>query len=198
MNDMKIILASQSPRRRVLLQKTGFKFEIIISDVDETTKEDRPERIVEELSYIKAHDVFCKIKNEYQEDLIVIGADTIVSIDGQILGKPETEKEAYQMIEKIQGNIHQVYTGVTIIKYQAETDKVDVKTFTECTDVTVFPMMDDEIHEYISTGDCMDKAGAYGIQSNFGVFVEKIDGDYNNVVGLPIARLYHVLKKMME
>lgn len=197
MNCLKIILASQSPRRKELLKNAGFDFEVVASDIEEMTKEIKPDKVVEELSYIKTKDVFDKIKDRCQEDFIVIGADTIVSVDEQILGKPETALDAYQMIQKIQGRTHQVYTGVTILRYCMQTKKEEVVRFTECTDVTVYPMTDDEINEYISTGDCMDKAGAYGIQSDFGVFVEKIHGDYNNVVGLPVARLYHVLKEMM-
>lgn len=199
-NNVQVILASQSPRRRELLSRAGIDFKIVTSDVEEKTTQVEPNQIVKELSYIKAQDVLNKVieSKEYSRDkeILVIGADTVVSKDGKIMGKPKTEVDAFHMIHSIQGSTHQVYTGVTILIYHFETKELEVKSFVECTDVKVFPMTDSEIRRYISTGDCMDKAGAYGIQGNFGVFVEKINGDYNNVVGLPISRLYQELKKM--
>ena len=197
MRTTKIILASQSPRRRELLARAGINFEIITSDTPEKTTETSPDKVVKELSLIKAQDVLNKIKAQADADnVIVIGADTIVSVDGEILGKPKTVAEAYEMIEKIQGNTHQVYTGVSILKYNLADKNIEKNTFAECTEVFVYPMTKEEIETYVSTGDCMDKAGAYGIQGDFGVYVKKIHGDYNNVVGLPVARLYHELKEM--
>ena len=198
LENIRIILASASPRRRELLSRVGIDFEIITSNIEEMTTEYEPDKVVKELSYIKAEDVLKEVikKNKYSGEraMIVIGADTVVSNDGHIMGKPKSDTEAFDMIHSIQGGTHQVYTGVTIILYYLETKKTRSKSFAECTNVTVFPMTDSEISNYISTGDCMDKAGAYGIQGAFGVFVEKIDGDYNNVVGLPIARLYQEIK----
>ena len=195
----KIILASQSPRRKELMERAGFDFEIITSSAEEVLNSTIPEEVVKDLSALKAKDVLNKIikENHFHEyrEIIVIGADTVVAIDDQILGKPKSEDDAYDMISMLQGNVHQVYTGVTILKYSLINQKTTSNTFAEKTDVHVYPMTDKEILDYISTGDCMDKAGSYGIQGTFGVFVEKIEGDYNNVVGLPIARLYHEINK---
>ena len=119
-----------------------------------------------------------------------------MSKDNCIMGKPKSVSEAFRMIHSIQGSTHQVYTGVTILLYDCATGKIQSESFAERTDVSVFPMTELEIENYVATGDCMDKAGAYGIQGDFGIFVEKIDGDYNNVVGLPLARLYQVLKEL--
>lgn len=199
LKNVKVILASGSPRRCELLSRTGIDFEIVMSSIEEITTEHEPDKVVKELSYMKAEDVLRKItkrESSFEEmKIIVIGADTVVSKNGHIMGKPKSEAEAFDMIHSIQGSTHQVYTGVTIFVYQMGTKKVQTSTFVECTDVTVFPMVDSEINDYIATGDCMDKAGAYGIQGDFGVYVEKINGDYNNVVGLPIARLYQKLKE---
>lgn len=202
LDNVKIILASASPRRKELLAKMGVEFEIVTSDIEEKTTHIKPDEIVKELSYIKAKDVLEKIiksKNDITErDIIVIGADTVVSKDGTIMGKPMSEADAYQMIMSIQGNTHQVYTGVCILIYNVETNELSEKIFAECTDVTVFHMSDKEITEYLSVGDYTDKAGAYGIQGAFGLYVEKINGDYDNVVGLPVARLYQILKDINE
>lgn len=200
LENIKIILASASPRRRELLSRAGFDFEIVTSDIEERTTQSEPEEIVKELSYIKAEDVFDRIVQSNNDSghkaIMVIGADTVVSKEGRIMGKPESESAAFGMIQSIQGSTHQVYTGITVFFYDLRTKKIKTKSFAECTEVTVFPMSDTEINNYIATGDCMDKAGAYGIQGIFGVFVEKINGDYNNVVGLPIARLYQELKEI--
>ena len=128
------------------------------------------------------------------EEGIVIGADTVVSIDGKILGKPADTEEAREMIHKLQGKSHMVYTGVTVIVKSDET--VSASSFAEGTKVNVAPMTEDEIEAYISTSEPYDKAGAYGIQGLFGKFIEGIEGDYFNVVGLPVHRLYEELKKI--
>ena len=197
-NDVKVILASASPRRRELLSRAGIDFEIVTSCVEEITTQSEPNQVVKELSYIKAEDVLKKVtrkdKSFAEKTIMVIGADTVVAKDGHIMGKPKSETEAFTMLRSIQGSTHQVYTGVTIFVCQQNSKRVQFRSFSECTHVTVFPMTDSEINNYISTGDCMDKAGGYGIQGAFGGFVQKIDGDYNNVVGLPIARLYQELK----
>ena len=122
------------------------------------------------------------------------GADTVVACDGKILGKPESEEDALKMLTLLQGRTHQVYTGVTIL-YGGRGERKR-KTFHECTDVTCYPVSREEILEYIRTGEPMDKAGAYGIQGLWGIYVQKICGDYNNVVGLPAARLIHEAKKL--
>ena len=128
-----------------------------------------------------------------KEDTLVIGADTIVVYHGQILGKPEDEADAVKTLAMLQGNTHQVYTGVTLLRKQG--DSWERYTFTECTDVTFYPVSEKEIRDYVSTGDPMDKAGSYGIQGPFGIYVRGIRGDYNNVVGLPVARLFYEAKK---
>ena len=174
-------------------------FEIITSEIEEKTTEKQPDKVVQELSYMKALDVLNRIRSQKpSQSVLVVGADTVVSVGGKILGKPQTPEEAFSMISEIQGATHEVYTGVSLLRYQKESGKVAAKVFSECTEVKVYPMTEDEISRYIATGDCMDKAGAYGIQGDFGVYVEKINGDYNNVVGLPVARLYHELKDFME
>lgn len=194
----KIILASKSPRRRELLALLGYEFELAAARGKEIITKTNPEEVVEELSRQKAMDVYQLYmeKNENIEDkeeLLVIGADTVVAIDGRILGKPKSRQEAFDMLKLLQGRTHEVYTGVT---FAGNEQTVHVHSFHECTEVTFYPMEDAEIWAYVDTEDSMDKAGAYGIQSGAAKFVRAISGDYNNVVGLPIARLYHELRKL--
>lgn len=183
-----IILASASPRRRELLAQAGFQFEVKVSDAEETITEKEPGRIVEELALRKAEAVAAA-----ETDALIIGADTVVAVDGKILGKPHTREEAFSMLSMLQGRRHQVYTGVALVLKRARGEKREI--FSERTDVFMYPMTEGEILEYIDTGEPMDKAGAYGIQGRAAVYIEKIEGDYNNVVGLPIARLYQKLKE---
>ena len=185
-----MILASASPRRRELLTQAGFAFEIKVSDVEETVTEKEPEKIVEELAERKADAAAAS-----EADALIIGADTIVAVDGKILGKPHSREEAFAMLSLLQGRTHQVYTGVALVSKAAGEEKR--KIFSEKTDVVMYPMTEREIWEYIDTGEPMDKAGAYGIQGRAAVYIQKIDGDYNNVVGLPIARLYQELKECL-
>ncbi len=186
---MRVILASASPRRKELLGQLGMDFEICVSNVEEKITQSMPNLVVEELSAQKARDVFEK----QQGDVLVIGADTIVAMGDRILGKPGDEETAKDMLHMLQGEVHQVYTGVTIMKREGERESQI--TFSEGTSVSFYPMTDEEINWYVSTLEPMDKAGAYGIQGLGARFVKKIEGDYNNVVGLPIARLYQELKK---
>ncbi len=195
---MEIILASQSPRREELLKRLGVDFKIITSSVDENIEEENAEALVEELSFRKSIDVMNRlVQEDGTKDYLVIGADTVVAVNDVVLGKPATREEAFEMIDSIQGSSHFVFTGVTVTCYKNETGRIMRTSFVEGTEVTVFPMTEEEIWEYIDTGDCMDKAGAYGIQGEFGKYVEKIYGDYNNVVGLPIAKLYQVIKGLI-
>lgn len=185
----KIILASGSPRRRELLTQIGIDFDVVTSNAEEIITRTYPQDIVCELSCLKAKAVYDMLK-EPQKDIdnsVIIGADTIVYCDGEILGKPADNDDAYRMIKKISGGVHQVYTGVTFIY------KGNVKSFSEKTDVSVYDMSETEINRYIQTGEAIDKAGAYGIQGAFAAYVKCINGDYNNVVGLPVAKLYHEL-----
>ena len=187
---MKLILASASPRRKELLAKTGLSFDIIPAKGEETITKTIPAEVVMELSLQKAKE----IADMQTEDCIVIGADTIVAKGDTIMGKPKDEADAFRMLDMISDDCHQVYTGVTIIRTgeQAET-----LTFAEKTDVYLYPISEKDIRAYIESGDPMDKAGAYGIQGDFAVHVKGIQGDYYNVVGLPIGRVYQELQRMI-
>lgn len=185
----KIILASGSPRRRELLSQIDIEYEVILSNVDEHTEETLPDKIVMDLSRQKA----LEVASRAAEGKIVLGADTVVAVDDTILGKPSSRDNAFEMIRSLSGRVHSVYTGVTLVKKCGKSNKI--VSFSEKTDVYVKEMSDDEIWAYIDTGESKDKAGAYGIQGRFAAFVEKINGDYNNIVGLPISRVYDELKK---
>lgn len=193
----KIVLASASPRRRELLSQIGLVPEIIPSTVEEVVSDTEPEKVVMSLSLQKAGDVAQKLKNQGKmTDTVVIGADTVVAAGRQILGKPKDREDAVRMIRSLQGGVHQVYTGVTLIA--SGKDGEWVRTFYEETHVTVYPMEEEEIARYVSSGEPDDKAGAYGIQGLFAAYIEKIDGDYSNVVGLPVGRVYQELKALEE
>lgn len=184
-----IILASASPRRKELLGLLGISFQIIPAAGEEVLTTSDPKEAVKELSWQKAREVAADAK----EHALVIGADTVVALDGEILGKPGSMQGAFAMIQKLQGCTHSVYTGVTVIEKGAEGQADHSFTFAEETQVTVSPMTEQQIWNYVNLGESLDKAGAYGIQGAFGVFVEQIHGDYNNVVGLPVSRLYREL-----
>ncbi len=189
---MKIILASGSPRRKELLKLIVPKFDIIVSNINETLKEGlTPQEQASRLAYIKAKDVYEKTKG----DRIIIGSDTIVTKNGKIYGKPKNENNAKQMInELIEGNkSHSVITGLSVI-IEKDGKYEEYKTFDE---VKIFlkDMSENEIEKWINTGKAMDKAAAYGIQEEFCVFVEKIDGNYTTVVGLPLHKLYDIIKE---
>lgn len=192
--EYEIVLASASPRRQELLSQIGLPFSVCPSRKDECVKAERPGEIVRELSARKAEDIFGQVCRKEGKHL-VIGADTIVAYGGQIMGKPGDEKDAVRMLKLLQGKSHQVYTGVTVI-WQAEGGlRTGRFTFHECTDVSFFPMSGAEIAAYVATGEPMDKAGAYGIQGRCAAYIEGIRGDYNNVVGLPVGRLYQKLRE---
>lgn len=177
-----IILASKSPRRKELLSFITTDFAVKSADVDETLPQGiSPDKAVEYLSKIKAE----PFKNEND---IVIGADTVVAIDGKILGKPRDDADAFATLKMLSGREHSVFTGVSVIKGEK------IETFSVQTKVKMFELTDEEIEEYIATAEPFDKAGSYGIQGKGSLLVEKIDGDYFNVVGLPISRLNRVLK----
>lgn len=193
---MKIYLASGSPRRRELLTQIGIEYEVKVSKANEDADIAEPACLVEELSKRKACAVYEElISSGERTDFAVIGADTVVSIDGKVLGKPCNEEEAVLMLKSLSGRAHEVYTGVTVLVNRA--GKLEQKTFNECTRVTFFKMTEAEIKEYVATKDPLDKAGAYGIQGFCARYIEKIDGDYNNVVGLPIGRLYQEMKGLV-
>lgn len=184
----KIILASASPRRRELLTQIGLEFEIIPAKGDGETTETLPGPLVEELSRNKA----LEIAQQLDEDVVVIGADTMVFLGDAAMGKPRDEADAAEMLSRLQGNTHQVCTGVTFA--WKKDGKLAAESFHEKTDVSVYPMDEEEIRRYIASGDPLDKAGAYGIQGPFARHIKGICGDYNNVVGLPVGRVYQELK----
>lgn len=198
-----IILASGSPRRMELLEQIGLEFEVCPAKGEEITTKEEPQEAVMELAGQKAREVGAMIRT-YEEnhaeivtpqDTMVIGADTIVSIDGEILGKPKDEDDAFRMLLKLSGRTHTVYTGVSIVLLSAS-GKAGEHIFYEKTAVTMRTMEEQEIRRYIATGEPLDKAGAYGIQGKCAIYIDKIDGDYNNVVGLPVAAIYRELKKL--
>ena len=185
---MDIILASASPRRKELLSLLDISFKIMVSDADETIDLSLPPYfIAESLSLKKAASV---AKNVTKHSLI-IGADTIVCKDGKILGKPKDEQDAFNMLKTLSGDWHSVISGVTVL----DSKSAKSESFYVETKVKFAHLSDDEINDYIKTKEPNDKAGAYGIQGKGSRFIEKIDGDYFNVVGLPIQKLYTVLKK---
>jgi len=182
--EKEIILASASPRRRELMMLITDEFEIITADVDETIAEGTsPEDAVMQLSFKKAQAV-----SEKHNGRTVIGADTVVVCDGSILGKPENREHAYRMLKMLSGREHSVLTGVTI------TDGEKTDTFFVSSDVTFFDLTDEEILQYASGGEPDDKAGAYAIQGKGSLFVEKINGDYFNIVGFPVSEVNRHLK----
>lgn len=191
---MRVILASASPRRRELLEQIGIPFTVCVSQVEENITETEPGRVVEQLSRQKAEAVFETAAQE--EPVLVIGADTVVAADGRILGKPADEHEAVQMLRLLSGRTHAVYTGVTLL-FRREAGEVSRKTFHERTEVSFYEMSDEEILSYVETRDCMDKAGAYGIQGFCARYIKGIRGDYSNVVGLPVGRLYQEAKRWL-
>ena len=188
---MKLILASASPRRKELLEKMGVPFEVIPAKGEEKITTQSPEEAVMELSRQKAEE----IAKGQREDCIIIGADTVVAKDGVIMGKPKDAADAARMLRLLADSCHQVYTGVTLLRTGAGAQKI---TFAERTDVYLYPISEADIGAYIDGGDPMDKAGAYGIQGDFAVHVKRIVGDYYNVVGLPIGRVYQQWKRMLR
>ncbi len=216
-DSINIYLASSSPRRSQLLTQARIPFTVMPPiDFDEgSVKASDPAATVELLSRGKAENVMKNLrqasnssgrqKDDYVTDPLsssesgpelpsfIISADTIVVLEGRILGKPADTDDAFHMLKGLQGRSHEVMTGVTLCLIQKKKDPV-FHTFHEITTVDFYPLSDEEIREYISTGEPMDKAGSYGIQGMFARYVKSISGDYNNVVGLPLGRLCHELK----
>ncbi len=194
---MRYILASASPRRKELLKQAGLSFTVLPSYAEEKITKAAPCGAVMDLAFQKARDVYLRFFNSKkeaetaEEDFIVIGADTIVVYQGEILGKPSDKSEAYDMLSLLADRTHQVYTGVSLMMYKDGEESH--RTFYEKTDVTLYKITREDLHAYVESGDSFDKAGAYGIQGPFAIHVKEIKGDYNNVVGLPIGRLYHEL-----
>lgn len=186
----KLILASRSPRRANILKQIGIEFEIMPSHADEESNvPTEPIHHVIELSRRKAKVISDQLDGN---EGIILGADTIVTIDDNILGKPSDTTDAVEMLSKLNNNVHQVYTGITLINKQ---NKKIISDYA-CTDVYFRKLRDDEITSYVATKEPMDKAGAYGIQGKGAILVEKIDGCYYNVVGLPVTKLLEMLRQL--
>lgn len=234
-NKYRIILASQSPRRREILTMAGLKFEVMPAEGEENCDALRPDELTMALSRAKAEEVFAKVTGveagtgtagpggpeeetgregrktaegisretgAVEQPLLVIGADTVVAYGSEILGKPKDLEDAYRMLRLLSGHTHQVYTGVTLL-FRAGGDvgtgsPVVRRTFFEKTDVVFHELTDEEILEYVHTVEPLDKAGSYAIQGAFGKYIRKIDGDYYNVVGLPIQHIWQELKALPE
>jgi septum formation protein len=194
--DISLILASQSPRRKQLLQQLGLEFNVIPSAVDEEAIHNlslTPDEYVRHLALHKATDV----ATHYSNSCIVIGADTTVVLDETILNKPTDEKSAFDMLALLSDRTHHVYTGVALVRKDGVT--VTNQSFVQKTAVTFRKLSDEEIYAYIATGSPMDKAGAYGIQDDMGaIFVSRIEGCYYNIVGLPLELLYRTLKEFLR
>jgi len=180
-----LILASSSPRRKEILEGIGVEFKVMSSDIEEKVNlELSPPEIAKQLAYLKAKDISNKISGDY----VVIGADTIVEYN-DVLGKPKNTEDAYNMLKLLSGQVHRVITAFAVIDCSTKKEFIDY----ECTKVYFNHISNEQIKKYIATGEPMDKAGAYGIQGKASLFVSKIEGDYFNVVGLPIFKLGVVL-----
>ena len=190
----RIILGSASPRRKELLEQIGIKFEIVVSDAEEHYESTRPDEIVRELALMKAEQVAEEVKRREKEgvgedyllrsetgearlrNLLILGADTVVVRDGEILGKPSGAEEAFEMLKSLQGRAHQVYTGVAVLDFDGNAERHTV-SHAEETKVFVHAMTDEEIRSYIAAGESLDKAGAYGVQGRFAAYIDRIEGD---------------------
>lgn len=186
MNSIKIILASASPRRKELLTQIGVKFEIMISDKETDIDSSNPVKACEKQAMQKALDIEEKAALKYKEDYIIIAADTIVALEDTILGKPKDKEDARLMLERISGKKHKVYTAVCVFNSRLKTHK----SFVEETAVEVAELSKEDIDFYLSKDEAYDKAGAYAIQGLFSRYIVGIEGDYYNVMGLPVGRVY--------
>ncbi|WP_195945529.1 Maf family protein [Paraclostridium bifermentans] len=187
---MNIILASGSPRRKEILENTNLKFSVITSDIDERIFEnEEPIQLVLRLAFEK-----CMSVAQNNPSDLVIGADTIVVLDNEILGKPKNEEEAFNTLSKLSNREHQVITGMSIVNLENEKKIVDYAI----SNVKFKKLTDQDIKDYINTKECLDKAGSYGIQGYGALLVEEIKGDYFNIVGLPISKLSDILKKNFD
>lgn len=220
---MKLVLASGSQRRRELLTMCGYDYEIIVSNADEKIDENDPESFVRALSFRKAKEVFDRLFTAGRRDFAVIGSDTVVAFQKEgetkpvIIGKPKDAKDAVRILSMLSGKTHRVFTGVSVIadipdenaaaqcsirkKEEIQTEcsireKAEIQTECSITEVTFETLSPDEITDYVNSGDPLDKAGSYGIQGPFGMFVREIRGNYFTVIGMPIPVLYKMLKKI--
>ena len=190
---MKVILASSSPRRKELLSYITKKFEVIVSNADEKFQEGLTiQEQSKKIAYLKAKSVFDMTSG----DRIVIGADTLVLKDGKHYGKPKNVEDAFEMIKELQNNVHEVITSLSVLIEEGKNQKEYIDC--EIAKVYLSEITDNEIKSWINSGEAMDKAGAYAIQGDFSKFITKIDGNYNTVVGLPVHKLYQILKPYLE
>lgn len=194
MTGYKVILASASPRRKELLNQIGICPEIVVSHVEERVSSKIPSQVVMELARQKAEDV----AEGREEGTLIIGSDTVVSVEGKILGKPLNHEEAYEMISSLSGRSHQVYTGVCMILRGRNGERDKRSVFYDETDVEVYPMTEEEIREYSESEEPMDKAGAYAVQGFFARYIKGLRGSYANVMGLPVSRLYQEMKNLCD
>lgn len=199
---MRYVLGSASPRRKELFARLGVPFTVCVSEQEETVPEGvTPGETVLHLSRQKAHGVALAVKEDMhtqadlQEPTVVLGADTVVALDERILGKPKDNEDAFRMLSALSGRRHAVYTGVTVVKLDSEGNIQDEYSFYEETGVYFDTLSEEEIWNYIASGEVSDKAGGYGIQGLGGCFIRRIEGDYYNVVGLPLSACYRVLKE---
>ncbi len=186
----KLILASASPRRKELLEQAGAEFEILPAQGEEVIAGTDPSQTVLELSWQKAEETAKRVQGSY---VVILGADTVVAFENEILGKPRDEEDAKRMLELLSGNTHSVFTGVTMIIVRE--GRREIRSFFEETKVTMYPLKEEQILSYIRTGEPMDKAGAYAIQGKCAIYIKGIEGDYNNVVGLPLARIFQEMEQ---
>ena len=208
---MKLVLASGSQRRRELLTMCGYDYEIIVSNADETIDENDPESFVRALSFRKAKEVFDRLFAAGRRDFAVIGSDTVVAFQKEgetkpvIIGKPKDAEYAVRILSMLSGKTHRVFTGVSVIADIPDEnaaaqcsiqEKAEIQTECSITEVTFETLSPDEITDYVNSGDPLDKAGSYGIQGPFGMFVREIRGNYFTVIGMPIPVLYKMLKKI--
>lgn len=189
--NMKVILASNSPRRSEIMKLMGLEFDVIVSNVEESTEENDPGNIVCDLALQKAEAVSKLVK---EDTVTIIGADTIVVADGRIIGKPRNEENAKEWLRLLSGREHNVYTGVAIVT--KSNNRVEHRNFVTKSSISFQTMTEQEIADYVGTGEPMDKAGGYAIQGIGGRYIKGIKGDYFSTVGLPMNELYNKLKEL--
>ncbi len=189
-----IILASESPRRREIMETMGIPYQVMASNVKEEVTETIPDLMVQALARLKTEEIKKQALQlmDAGKDIIIIGADTMVFFEEHALGKPKDKEDAARMLRMLSDHAHEVCTGVSIIIKKQDGSEESL-SFAVCTKVIVNPLTEEQIQDYIATGEPMDKAGAYAIQGKFGIFIREIVGDYYNIVGFPIAEIYAVL-----
>lgn len=196
---MELILASASPRRAELMRMCGYEFTVIPASADEDrVTADDPKELVEKLALLKAESVFCQLTSGRRRNAVVIGSDTVVVLDGRVIGKPRSENEAYAMLRAESGRVNHVYTGLAVVRsiWSDGKEEIESSAVSDASSVHFLPLDDEEIRAYIATGEPMDKAGAYGIQGLSSMFIRRIEGSYFTVVGLPVHLVYRELKRV--